>query len=134
MATLPQASVVRYCPYPPISQQAPQLSTGEETTTTSSVPQHAACSPFYYDTDHAPVGSTTNPSVLGSAVKTNTSPSDYPHPPLYNASFYKDECTPDGSSINQSTLHGGISSVPPPNYYSVVSTSATVPVPPATNI
>ena len=54
--------------------------------------------------------------------------SGYPDPPPY------DECTPDKYTNNQSTLHGGILSAPPPSYASVVSTSATVPVPSATNI
>ena len=134
MAIAPQATVVRYSAYPSISHHAPQLSTSEETTITSSVPQHAAYGPFYYDTEHAAVGSTTNPSVLRSAVKTNTSPSDYPDPPPYDTFYCRDECTPDKSTNNQSTLHGSISSAPPPSYASVVSTSATVPVPPATNI
>ena len=124
MATIPQPSVVRYSAYPSSSQHAPQLSTGEETTITSSVPQHAAYGPFYYDAEHAAVGSTANPSVF----KTDTSPSDYPDPPPY------DECIPDKYTNNQSTLHGGILSAPPPSYASVVSTSATVPVPSATNI
>ena len=125
MATISQPSVVRYSAYPSSSQHAPQLSTGEETTITSSVPQHAAYGPFYYDAEHAAaVGFTANPSVF----KTDTSPSGYPDPPPY------DECTPDKSTNNQLTLHGGISSVPPPSYASVVSTSETVPVPPATNI
>ena len=123
MATAPQPSVVRYSAYPSSSQHAPQLSTGEETTITSSIPQHAAYGLFYYDTEHAAVGSTANPSVLRSTVKANTSPLD--NPPPY------DECTPDKSTNNQS---GSILSIPPPSYSSVVSTSETVPVPPATNI
>ena len=126
--TPPQPSVVRYSVYPSVSQHAPQLSTSEETKITSSVPQHAPYGPFYYDTEHAAVGSTANPSVLRSPIKANTSPSDYPDPPPY------DECTPGISTNNQSALHGGISSVSSLSYSSVVSTSEVVPVPPATNI
>ena len=118
--TVPQASVATY---PSVSQQAPQLSTGGETTVTSSVPQHAACNQFYWNTGHAPVGPTVN---------TNGSPSDYPYPPPpYKLTYCKDEYTPDESTDNQSSRHGGVSSVPPPSYSSVVS---TVPIPPSTNI
>ena len=131
LGTTPQPSVVRYSTYPSISQQTPQLSTVGETTITSSVP---ASNPSYYDTEPAAVGSTTNPSVLTSAVKTNTFSSDYPYPPPpYNPSYCKNEYTPDHDECTncQLTLHG-IPSIPPPSYSSVVSTSATTPVPPLT--
>ena len=81
--TFPQASVVRCSTYPSISQQAPQLSTGGETTVTLSVPQHAA---YSQNTGYAPVGP---------AVNTNSSPSEYPYPPPpCNLTYCKDEYTP----------------------------------------
>ena len=112
--TIPQPSVVRCSTYPSISQQAPQPSTGGETTVTSSAPQHAE------NTGHASVGP---------AVNTNSSPSDYPYPPPpYNLTYCKDD---ESTTDNQPSRHGGVSSIPPPSYSSVVS---TVPVPPSTNI
>ena len=124
VTTPPQASAVRYCTRPSIIQQTPQQSAGA-----SNVPQHAADNPCYYNTEHAAVGSTANSSILMPAInKTNGSPSNYPQPPPYDAYCYYKECTPGEFHHNQST------SVPPPDYSSVVSTSASVPVPPATNI
>ena len=111
--TVPQASVVRCPTYPSVSQQAPQLSTGGETT-------------VHWNTGH------TGHASVGPTVNTNGPPSDYPYPPPpYKLTYCKDEYTPDEFTDNQSSRHGGVSSVPPPSYSSVVS---TVPVPPSTNI
>ena len=128
VATPPQASVVQYTypsPYNPSysnpTSAQPQISTGQGATL-SEVPQSAARYPFHHDTEHAVVGSTSNPSAL-----------------------------PDGSTNNQSTSHDGTLALPPPDYASVVSTDGTltllppdyvsvvsagvsVPVPPVNNI
>ena len=113
LGTTPQPSVVRHSTYPSDSQQVPQLSADGETTNTSSVPISN------YDTEHTAKESTINPSVSKSAVKTTTFQSDYPYrPPPYNPSYCKNECIPDRD-------------VPPPSYSSVVSSSPTVQISPA---
>ena len=126
VATPPQASVVQYTypsPYNPSysnpTYAQPQISTGEEATL-SEVPQSAAHYPFHHDTEHAAVGSTSNPSAL---------PNDEVNPPPYEV-----VCAPDGYTNNQSTSHDGILTLSPPDYASVVSAGVSVPVPPVNNI
>jgi len=81
-------------------------------------------------TEHASVGS-VNSSVSIFAVK--NAPSYYSDPPPpYNTSYYSNEYTPDASTDN--AMHGGTPLVPPPDYFSIVPTSATVPVSPATSV
>ena len=120
VAPHPQASVVQST-YPSVHSQSsthnpsycnptyaqPQVSTGEEATL-SGVSPSAGCYPFHHDTEHAAVGSTSNPSALPDDDEVN--------PPPYYV-----EHAPDGSTNEQSTSHDGIITLPPPDYASVVS-------------
>ena len=123
VATPPQSSVVQYTypsPYNPSycnpTYAQPQISTSEGATL-SGVPRSA---PFHHDTEHAAVGSSSNPSALSDdAVK--------PSP-------YTVESTPDRSTNEQSTSYDDTLALLPPDYDSVVSTSVSVPVPPVNNI
>ena len=126
VVTPPQASVVQYTypsPYNP-SYYNPtyaqlQISTGEGATL-SGVPQSAVHYPFHHDTEHAAVGSTSNPSAL---------PDDEVNPPSYKVVH-----APDGSTNEQSTSYDGTLTLSPPDYASVVSAGASVPVPSVNNI
>ena len=126
VATPTQASVAQYT-YPshynpsycnPTYAQ-PQVSTGEGATL-SEVPRSAVCYPFHHDTEHAAVGSTSNPSA---------SSNNEINPPPYQV-----EHAPDGSTNNQSTSHDGTLTLSPPDYASVVSAGASVLIPPVNNI
>ena len=126
VATPPQTSVLQYTypsPYNPSycnpTNAQPQISTGEGTTL-SGVPQSAARYPFHHDTEHAAVGSTSNPSAL---------PNDEVNPPPYNV-----VCAPDEATNNQSTSHDGTLTLSPPDYASVVSAGVSIPVSPVNNI
>ena len=126
VATPPQTSVLQYT-YPSPDNPSycnptyaqPQVSTGEGTTL-SGVPQSAARYPFHHNTEHAAVGSTSNPSA---------SSNNEVNPPPYQAEY-----APDGSTNNQSTSHDGTLTLSPPDYASVVSAGASVPIPPVNNI
>ena len=123
MVTPPQASVSQYT-YPSACNPShcnptypqPQISTDQETML-SGVPQSAA---FHHDTEHAAVGSTSNPSALSD---------DAVIPPPCEVESALDESTNEQSTSYDDTLP-----LLPPDYDSVVSTGVSVPVPPVNNI
>ena len=87
--------------------------------------QPATSDPFCHATEHAAVGSTSNPSDLPDYNELQLS---VVKPPPYNALNGKH--APDASTDNQSS-HDGTLMLSPPDY---ASASASVPVSPVTNI
>jgi len=81
---------------------------------------YVICS-FTIATEHASVYPSASTSADGK---------DDPDLPPYDPSYWNT----DVSTNSQSTIRGGdITLVPPPNYSSVVSSTTTVPLPPATD-
>ena len=114
---LPQATTINQSYNPSYTQQqTAQVSTGEENTVTSVIPQSAV----HYMFCVATAGSSSNPSAL---------PDD-----VINFPPYCVEHAPDEPTNNQSFSHDGTLTLSSPDYAPVVSAGVSVPVPPVNNI
>ena len=117
LVQLPQATTINQSYNPSYTQQqTAQVSTDEEATVTSVIPQSATR--YLYRV--ATAGSTSNPSAL---------PDDAINFPPYCV-----EHAPDEATNNQSFSHDGTLTLSSPDYAPVVSAGVSVPVPSVDNI
>ena len=117
LVQLPQATTINQSYNPSYTQQqTAQVSTGEEATVTSVIPQSATHDIFCVAT----AGSSSNPSAL---------PDDAINFPPYCV-----EHAPDEATNNQSFSHDGTLTLSSPDYAPVVSAGVSVPVPSVDNI